>query len=53
MAYICYIWKPGCCSTAMLSNNGESFEDFKQRVYNTYQYSEGYNLHFSEFNEIY
>lgn len=51
--YICYIWKYNCDSTAMLSRDGESFEDFKHRVAYICPLSEGYHYKFSEFKEIY
>lgn len=50
--YICYIWRYNCDSQSMLSREGESFEDFKQRVQYIFPYTEGWHYRYSEFKEI-
>lgn len=53
MKYICRIWSYYRFSYCMLSEDNESFEDFKLRVQDTYPYNKGYHYQFSEFKEIY
>ncbi len=45
-----YIWKYNQNSHAILSREGESFENFKTRVQSIYPYFEGWR--YSEFKEI-
>lgn len=48
-----YLWKYNNNSHAMLSRDGESFEEFKNRVQTIYPYMEGWHHRYSEFKEIY
>lgn len=53
ITYIVYLWKYNNNSHAMLSHNGESFEEFKNRAQTIYPYTEGWHHRYSEFKEIY
>lgn len=53
ITYIVYLWKYNNNSHAMLSRDGESFEEFKNRVKTIYPYMEGWHHRYSEFKEIY